>query len=559
MSGVAVIALFSAGACSEGSIARGPVLQQPDADAAGYADVAATHDRDATLSSTSDGASDAHPDGGTPFDASTQPGAGDAGDDGGTDGAVPSQEDAGAPDAEPGGYYPNAENRSGDRLKVHVLEASDGVRVANGWSDNVLGTPCRFAAASDGLIRCVPAGEHVAIATSYFVDSDCTKIIGTVPYESCAPPRWIQAHDSSTCPPRVGFYEVGPRVVSEAAFRFDSATQACVSTSLQLAGAVYYEAGAFVDPTHFETGQTNLDTTMGAVSVREIVTDDGAHAFLGFVDSSSNANCLFLRAFDGVARCLPEARAWVQSDRFSDAQCGHPVASEASATASVCSSPRFASERMIVDCVSHFRFYETGPAIEATYAKDGEASCIESAPTLGQSNFELGPVIQDNAFVEVTSEKLDLGLPSQRLFPWVFKMLGRSFRGSSGQVFDAVRNESCTFSTASDGKPRCLPYSSASEYFYRDPACTEPVLSVTSFEGCDRAEAPTIARVYDRTRCPYRVRILAVGPEVQLDPVYLLFDDGRCLSTSQPSARFYLEGDEIAPDAFVEAEDVEAL
>ncbi|MBK8010677.1 MAG: hypothetical protein IPK13_04965 [Deltaproteobacteria bacterium] len=548
--------VLSNNACKADSAAREP---------ASPGDAASAHDADPTVDH--DGATDAQDRDGELADIESGTSTGsdasspstDAGDSDGSDGTQRDAEVVDAADAadaaDAGVYYPSAENRSGERLKAHFIEASDGARIANGWHDSLLETPCRFAAASDGLVRCVPAGEKVAFAASYFSDPDCTIPVASVALDACVTPQWMQTYDTTTCPARISFYEIGARITSEAGFQRDAVTQACVPTTFQLAGAAYYEAGAFVDPAQFATGEAHFDATLGRVLVREFTTDDGAHAFLGFVDSAMNANCSFGRTFDGVTRCLPEARASVETTRFSDEACSLWVATESKSTAT-CTAPRFASERKLVDCISHTRIYETGSALSSVYAQN-DTSCVqsESPPTL--NDFQLGSVLEDDVFVEASFERPTSGPPSARLIPGRYRLLGGVFR-SNAQLFDTVRNENCSFAIAGDGKLRCLPSSSASEFFYRDAQCTEPVLDVRSFEGCERTEAPTIARVYDRTSCPTRVRVIEVGDEVELDPVYILFIDGRCLSMSHPSGRFFLEGDEIPPDAFMDAEDVVA-
>jgi hypothetical protein len=118
--------------------------------------------------------------------------------------------------------------------------------------------------------------------------------------------------------------------------------------------------------------------------------------------------------------------------------------------------------------------------------------------------------------------------------------------------FDSQRNETCAFSTAADGKQRCLP-EGAEATIFADSACTTPVLTVPS--GC--AAPPYGIGTAATSTCGATTagaQIFSVG--AAMTPTTLYVQSGTSCYSAGPAATtfsYYALGAQIPATSFVAA------
>lgn len=78
--------------------------------------------------------------------------------------------------------------KSGDRIKMRVLNTPDGAKQFQGWHDLELGVNCGFSRASDGMTRCLPT-PSIAFFEFFYSDDACTVQIGGMG-ATCAAPSY---------------------------------------------------------------------------------------------------------------------------------------------------------------------------------------------------------------------------------------------------------------------------------------------------------------------------------------------------------------------------------
>ncbi len=105
------------------------------------------------------------------------------------DGSV--SDDAGADTPDPIDIH-----RSGTRLKVKVLNSSDGAKVFQAMHDTDRDEDCAFQLASDGTTRCLPTS--IAHAGTYFANSSCTTPLAAV-FVGCTAPAYVSVPVGSSC------------------------------------------------------------------------------------------------------------------------------------------------------------------------------------------------------------------------------------------------------------------------------------------------------------------------------------------------------------------------
>ncbi|NUP11492.1 MAG: hypothetical protein HOW73_36060 [Polyangiaceae bacterium] len=119
---------------------------------------------------------------------------------------------------------------------------------------------------------------------------------------------------------------------------------------------------------------------------------------------------------------------------------------------------------------------------------------------------------------------------------------------------DDERDEDCSFSTASDGKLRCVPPSSGASLFV-DAQCNQPVVLVTV--GCDPPKYGNVVEGGDVGDCgggePSRMRLFTMGARVASAAQSAYTNAfGTCEQTTLPPNDLYALDEEIPASSFVE-------
>jgi len=118
---------------------------------------------------------------------------------------------------------------------------------------------------------------------------------------------------------------------------------------------------------------------------------------------------------------------------------------------------------------------------------------------------------------------------------------------------DSADGASCSFTVAGDGELRCLPSGDGVAYaspgYFADASCTQPI---ATYGTRDCAQTAKLVSAGDRTTCPTRTRLHALGPRLAGTTAYTKSDAGTCQQVTFGSGtELYLVGDELAPTTWV--------
>lgn len=155
---------------------------------------------------------------------------------------------------------------SGSRLRARVQTTGDGGKSFMGWYDSTLKTPCAFMNAADGQQRCLPTSAYTTVGT-YYSDTNCMTALAQefTTYASPCAPKYASKADSTggTCAdygylqPNTHIYSVGA-VFSGTVYAFSGMPATCMpvtpTTGYPYTTYTFYQVGAELDPTMFETG-----------------------------------------------------------------------------------------------------------------------------------------------------------------------------------------------------------------------------------------------------------------------------------------------------------------
>jgi hypothetical protein len=155
----------------------------------------------------------------------------------------------------------------------------------------------------------------------------------------------------------------------------------------------------------------------------------------------------------------------------------------------------------------------------------------------------------------------DGGAGEARLYSGGTRLRARFHRTSDGTFAFIGWNDSqigidCRFAVSSDGRLRCVPstplaYVYTSPGYFKDASCTQRI-AVHGTGPC--AATPRYASMDDRTVCPERTRIYALGAKLATTTAYYRdAGGGPCQQTTWSGADLYDVGAEVAATAFVAA------
>lgn len=219
-----------------------------------------------------------------------------------------------------------------------------------------------------------------------------------------------------------------------------------------------------------------------------------------FYDINVHARCTPVRWIDGVLRCVPIAEDAV----YIDAECENLVG-----RARTIEKPtHFIGYDALAGTTLPARLYRAGlmtTPVEEFYEKR-EGMCVGpflNPPAL--TYFQLVDEIAGSDLVEIREDEAGEG------------RLGVRVRSTDDGVSlpiglrDRDLDVACTPAPREDGSFYCAPTDAAVASLFQDPACAEPVITISS-----AASVPTMAKVADPSGC---ARYHAVGAE-QTGPLY---------------------------------------
>ncbi len=472
--------------------------------------------------------------------------------------------------------------RSGTRLEARGWEA-DGFFVFETFFDTKLGIECVPGMASDNVRRCLPRNVYwkfPKIGTStpphYFEASDCKggRLIEVWKGEpQCTDPARTVARGfgSASDYERIG----EPRTPAS-------------YLSIFYSGQVCYEATASPDFDYFAPGAPIAATDLVAFTVggevdvapglRALVLEgeDGSRYPQGdFVNVARGQPCHLGLAADDVQRCVPSAAYSMYSEAFVDEACTSHAAvplGDSTCPPGLCDDRAVETGAWPSDanpsCAEKVAYHERGPERPIVrYSRAGSAPCEPASSDSDQSfsSFAIGEEIDPKTLPKATD-----GVTTHARLKERTVIVGGVSVQRVSIVDPTLDDEECTFETAADGKPRCLPVNgllaqralpnrSLSTLYYEDERCTQRLYFPPTDPGeyyfpfgarnnkCGRKAR--YARVVEGPVCSPIVRIHDVRPATA---AFEEDDAGRCVP-----APGVLDG-ELKGSVFVLADEIPA-
>lgn len=456
------------------------------------------------------------------------------GDDEGGGGGAPPAIEAGTPEAStsdasvdaspqlPTDAPVNEQYVGGKRLKPKFVQAADGTRGLVGWHDTLLDVDCSFQKAMDGELRCLPFKNRAGNQFDRgFVADGCNGAALMVDKrdpsarDTCGPEKFFPSTDDTTCPPKTRIELVG---AASNATSYWYSEGACQMSGLDQ-GWKLYSLTAEVPPAEWVKGTLANEPAKDGLSPAFVTGEDGSKGFFGWVDAAhGDTPCGFARAADGETRCLPfDNWGIVWEDLFSDGNCTSYVAQGLYTKCSGGFGRRYDDRG---SCTPKFSVHPIlGPYTGADVYRGKPGSCVGQSAS-GNEWYATGPEIPATQF---SSIKAGDRVGTARL------QRSRSITSggwvSGGGFYDTKRDEGCSFTTAADGKLRCMPFAPQPVgYYFADDACKVPLYRV--YEQCG-AIVPKYGAEVDRTTCPARTSLYMMGAR-HTGPVYERYGVGAC-------------------------------
>lgn len=308
----------------------------------------------------------------------------DPGDTGLTDGGGSAGDEDGATSASDGGVRGSERDpaaTSGTRLRVRYLEAGPSATMTVDLWDSELETPCTFAKAPDGTLRCLPS----VAADVYYADSGCTEPV----YQAdLCDPGWARDREDGS------FFRRTDEPAPAGDYLHSKAGGDCRRLGLTIEEsdriAERIPSARFVAATVSETPRA------GGMVSRFAEGEDGSRMLLETVHASRGYTC----EFDEDGRCV-YASARASSVRYTDADCERAVYGFWGDSA----PPVIAvADRDTRGCTTEHRYYELGDPYTAsgTYLENADGGCEPRAPDSRYTYYELGDPIPRTTLPEAT-------------------------------------------------------------------------------------------------------------------------------------------------------------
>jgi hypothetical protein len=444
--------------------------------------------------------------------------------------------------------------RGGTRLQAHWYVTSDGNWQFLGFHDLTLDLDCTFAPTASGW-RCIPDIQRSFIAPQTpngksYDDSACTEEVGIQGWLGLG--KQASKYILSLAPPGQPCTSTATRVFAagtpksvDGIYTFQNGQ--CVKTYVD--SYVVAPLGAELT-TSMALGNVAQGTAEGGVARATLSTEDGASAFVNWVDTTANAPCTFRVAADGATRCLPDGPGGGNGS-WGDPTCSAP------AIIGTCAPPAFL-QTSDTQCPARRHVFPYANTTGTSYIGSAGGSCIGVPVNVGQVHVG-GPESAASSFVLATPaapsgtgrlQSKDLAVSSWKLRA---PAQAPSFPSGQGEWHDTQRNVDCAFAPAADGVPRCLPH--AMRTIYADASCATPLGVQESSNACD---VTSYASSDDGSTVPARTHIYPVTAPFSGTTVYAKPDGVTCqaFAVSGSSELLFSLGPEAAPSTFQDATEV---
>jgi hypothetical protein len=452
------------------------------------------------------------------------------------------------PDAGANPNQPSCEGASGDRIRQVVREHGDGSSEFVRLHDTDFAETCRFGAASDGVLRCLPEvdGTPFAAGVLRYTEDTCTTRIAQLDAPAGAtPPAYMRENVAAADPCAAQtpvFYELGKELVippKTAIFQRDGT--GCVT--LAAPAADFFAIAADLPPETFVEG-TETYTDSGRLALAQVDGADGSRfcAVGGRLRDRDLADraCQVELAEDGSLRCLPDDVN--PSQAFTDAVCTVPV--DAALVDQQCNAQAtYLMDPAGAECSLRQAVRTVGDPLPAPIFQFVADVCVETVPA-EQLAHEIGPSVSSFSFAELTRASAPAGDRLERSD----LVTGDGLRLSRFEWLDTELDQLCAFVPAADGAERCLPIASPLELTalvtrrFTESTCTTEVVVATRDPSCAEGEPR-----YLLEQLSGLTRVYQVGP-VQPGP---LFELGKTCVEIPAEVTFYQLGPEILPQTFV--------
>jgi hypothetical protein len=379
-----------------------------------------------------------------------------------------SVEDAGLADGESdGGGLPKA----GSRLVPRFLTTSDGLKAYVGILDTKLDAFCVPTDELDTVKRCAPATVANIVAPIYYVDKDCTQPVVRVinpPPAGCTQSTyvglWLKPGTGPCSAGGITLHKIKTAKIDLPNVFEKSAIDGKCSQAGEPAGS-FTELTAIPSTDLVKMTDEN-DPVTPAIGRHVYAGEDGSRfpAYDLSDRARQDASCVPGNVVGGKTNCIPASGA--RSSGFVDPGC-----TKEGVLPPVCAKPndpnaiyvrRFTSE----NCGGNVTVYEIGPKRPTRDLYfGGPGNC--SAPNVQDTDvFDIGAEVPASKFPELTT--IEIG--GTRILTRGFAAAGVPATFLDEGFTDKTYSMVCRFSTATDGKLRCLPENTA-ELGYSDANC----------------------------------------------------------------------------------------
>lgn len=452
-----------------------------------------------------------------------------------------------APPADDGGADAGGDaggiQHAGTRIRLHGVQTSEGAFVYGEPFDSKLGTVCFPVRTEDGVLRCVPQADA---SIAGFSDPGCTTPIASRTKGACGTltfaTRYISS-DTDPCDTRFATYRIGPAMDIPKIYL--SAGGACTGYDPSPDQSYYPVLGA-VAPTDLVTFTESIVPLSSEIGAYVLDGDDGSRIQRDyFTDVKRGKACEANLGSDDQVHCTPRSKA--TTGGFSDPACATSAADPrecvvAYETFDDSTALRYGASKCGQNKVRAYPL-AAKRASRAEFTSDGDGGCTGPVDS-PRDVYDIGP--------EIAASTLPALVPATAGGPRIVQ--GTLVTGTVIAKYDPFRladstlGNACHFSTAADGKLRCLP-DGPGAFLYADDKCTVQLAVQTE----DCAPVKYLLRL-DKAACA-TTHVHVPGTKLAAaTPTFSLASNGiDCLPVGgSNSIAFYTFGAELPAGTFEE-------
>lgn len=323
--------------------------------------------------------------------------------------------------------------QAGERLRPRVVRPQDGVGRLVGWHDTMLDVDCDFEMATDGVWRCLPAGQEIRV----YSDEDC-QVPGAIESTLTESTAYLRKEGCAG----TEIFETGEL---QGGFIFVFEDGECQ----QRGNPEHYAVGAPVPPSTWVAATVMTETGDTALQRRHLEAEEGTCAALqsSIAESGLPANARLTA--DGTLRFLPTGI--LASGRLWDSEsCDGTEAVES------CEAPSaiLLEQPSESACDDRFRVHGIGTELTAG-AFEARSSCEPRTVREPITNvYSVGAELPSDAFPVAVEGRTE---GPGRLQHVTHTLEGGGIVDTSHEYWDTELDRSCRSGATSDGLTRCIP------------------------------------------------------------------------------------------------------